>query len=288
MKVYLNDRLVEAADAKVSVFDHGLLYGDGVFEGIRLYGGNIYRLDEHLERLERSARALMLPLPWSRGQIAEATAATCRANGLVDGYIRLLVTRGVGPLGLNPFTCKEPQLVIIADKIQLYPPEHYAQGLKIVTVASRRASSAALPPMIKSLNYLNNVLAKIEAIQAGVLEAVMLNDQGYVAECTGDNIFIVVKGVLHTPPGNEGALRGITRQAVIDLCGDLGLTIRETPLTRYDLWCADECFLTGTAAEVIPVVAVDGRVTGDGRPGPLTRRILDAFHARVSVDGYKI
>ena len=288
MKVYLNGQMVDAAEAKVSVFDHGLLYGDGIFEGIRLYAGNIFRLDEHLERLEYSAKALMLKMPWSRAEIAEAVCATCRANELTDGYIRLVVTRGVGGLGLNPNLCKEPQLFIIADKIQLYPAEFYTQGLKIVTVGTRRLNAAAMPPMIKSLNYLNNILAKIEAMQAGCLEAIMLNDEGYVAECTGDNVFIVHKGKVITPTGSEGALRGITRDCVVDMAAELGIPLVESRLTRYDLWIADEVFLTGTAAEVVPVISVDGRVVGDGRPGPVTGRFLEVFRRRVTTEGTRI
>jgi len=288
MKVYLNGQLVDAAEAKVSVFDHGLLYGDGIFEGIRLYSGNVFRLDEHLERLEYSAKAIMLKMPWTRAEIAEAICATCRANGLTDGYIRLVVTRGVGGLGLNPNLCKDPQLFIIADKIQLYPAEFYTQGLKIVTVGTRRLSAAAMPPMIKSLNYLNNILAKIEAMQAGCLEAIMLNDEGYVAECTGDNVFIVHKGKVFTPTGSEGALRGITRDCVVDMAGELGIPLVESRLTRYDLWIADEVFLTGTAAEVVPVISVDGRVIGDGRPGPVTGRFLEVFRRRVTTEGTRI
>lgn len=288
MKVYLNGELVDAAEAKISVFDHGLLYGDGVFEGIRLYSGNVFRLDEHLERLEASAKAILLKLPWSRAEIAEAICATCRANGLTDGYIRLVVTRGVGGLGLNPNLCKDPQIVIIADKIQLYPAEFYTQGLKVVTVATRRINSAALPPMVKSLNYLNNILAKIEAMQAGCLEAIMLNDEGYVAECTGDNIFIVHKGRVLTPTGSDGALRGITRDCVLDMAAELGVPLVESRMTRYDLWNADEVFLTGTAAEVVPVISVDGRDVGDGRPGPVTGRFLEAFRKRVTVEGTRI
>ena len=285
MKIFLDGALVESADAKISVFDHGLLYGDGIFEGIRLYGGNIFRLDQHLERLEYSAKAILLKMPWTRAQISEWTCETCRANGLTDGYIRLVVTRGVGNLGLSPNSCKKPCVIIIADKIQLYPPEVYSKGLSIVTVPTRRTGAAAIDPSIKSLNYLNNILAKMEAAQQGALEAIMLNDQGYVAECTGDNIFLVHKNVITTPDVANGALRGITRQAIIELGGELGHKVVQKNLTRYDVWVADECFLTGTAAEVIPVVMVDGRQIGDGQPGPVTGKLLDAFHARVATDG---
>ncbi len=288
MIIYLDGNYVDEADAKVSVFDHGLLYGDGVFEGIRIYGGNIFRLDEHLERLEYSAKALMLKLPWSRAEIAAATCETCRKNKLADGYIRLVVTRGVGDLGLSPWLCPKPSIFIIASKIALYLAEHYTAGLSIVTVATRRINSAALPPAVKSLNYLNNILAKIEARQAGALEAIMLNDQGYVAECTGDNIFIVHKGALITPAASQGALKGITRSSIIDIAKELGIPLQEADLTRYEIWNADECFLTGTAAEVIPVVKLDGREIGAAKPGPVTHRVLEAFRRRVLVEGTRI
>jgi branched-chain amino acid aminotransferase len=288
MKIYLDGKFVDSADAKVSVFDHGLLYGDGVFEGIRLYGGNVFRLEEHLERLEYSAKAIMLDLPLTRAQLAEATCETCRQNNLTDAYIRLVVTRGVGDLGLAPWLCPKPSLFIIASKISLYPKEHYENGLAIVTVPTRRINPAALPPTIKSLNYLNNILGKIEARQFGALEAIMLNDQGYVAECTADNVFIVHKGELITPAASQGALKGVTRSTILDIAKDLGLPVREANMTRYDIWCADECFLTGTGAEVIPTVKLDGRVIGTGRPGPITQRVLEAFRKRVLVEGTRI
>lgn len=288
MKVYINGEFFDQADAKVSVFDHGFLYGDGIFEGIRLYSGNVFKLDEHLERLEFSARAIMLELPWTREFIAEAVCESCRINGLKNGYIRLIVSRGVGTLGLSPKSCSNPQLIIIADQIQLYPKEFYTDGLKVITVATRRLSHAALPPMIKSLNYLNNILAKIEAGHLGYVEAFMLNEQGYVAECTGDNVFIIQHGKVFTPPVSAGSLTGITRGAAMEVIKELGVPVIETNLTRYDLWIAAECFLTGTAAEVVPVVEIDGRKIGDGKPGALTQRVLEAFHARVSVDGLKI
>ncbi len=288
MKIYLDGKFVDQAEAKVSVFDHGLLYGDGIFEGIRLYQGNIFRLDEHLERLEYSAKALLLKMPWSRQEIAEATCETCRQNKLTDGYIRLVVTRGVGDLGLSPWLCPRPSIFIIADKIALYPVEHYTTGLSIVTVATRRNNPAALSPAVKSLNYLNNILAKIEARQAGALEAIMLNDQGFVAECTGDNIFIVHKGELLTPAASQGALKGITRDTIFAIAKEIGVPIREVDLTRYDVWCADECFLTGTGAEVIPVVKLDGREIGAGKPGEITQKVLTAFRRRVLVEGTRI
>ena len=288
MKIYLDGNLVDSAEAKISVFDHGLLYGDGIFEGIRLYGGNVFRLDEHLERLEYSAKAILLKLPWSRKEISDAICATCRANGLTDGYIRLVVTRGVGDLGLSPWLCPKPSIFIIADKIALYPKEHYEKGLEIVTVATRRMNPAALSPAIKSLNYLNNIMAKIEARQAGALEAIMLNDQGLVAECTGDNIFIVHKGRILTPSAQQGALHGITRDTIFAIAKEIGVAIEEHDMTRYDVWNADEVFLTGTGAEVIPVVKLDGREIGDAKPGPVFAKVLAAFRRRVLVEGTRI
>ena len=232
--------------------------------------------------------AILLTLPLTRAEMSEATAETCRQNGLRDAYIRLVVTRGVGDLGLSPWSCSKPTVFIIASKIALYPQEHYDKGLAIVTVPTRRITPSALPPTIKSLNYLNNILAKIEARQFGALEAIMLNDQGYVSECTADNIFVVHKGVLATPSATQGALKGITRGAVFDIAAELGVPVRETNLTRYDVWCADECFLTGTGAEVIPVVKLDGRDIGDGRPGDVTRRVAASFKRRVRIEGTKI
>ena len=288
MIVYLDGKYVESTEAKVSVFDHGLLYGDGVFEGIRLYGGNVYRLDEHLERLENSAKAIMLSVPLARAAMSEAVCETCRQNKLTDGYIRLVITRGAGDLGLAPWLCEKPTLFIIASKISLYPPEHYTNGLSIVTVPTRRIAQDMLPSTVKSLNYLNNILAKIEARQAGALEAIMLNSQGMVAECTADNVFVVHKGEILTPAASAGALRGITRSSVFDIAKELGLPMREADLTRYDIWCADECFLSGTGAEVIPVVKLDGRVIGTGKPGPVTARVLASFRQRVLTNGTRI
>jgi branched-chain amino acid aminotransferase len=288
MKIYLDGNFVDAADAKVSVFDHGLLYGDGVFEGIRLYGGNVFRLDEHLERFEYSAKAILLDLPLTRAEWSAAICESCRQNGLVDGYIRLVITRGVGDLGLAPWLCSKPSYFIIASKISLYPAEHYEKGLAIVTVPTRRVGPAAVPSTIKSLNYLNNILGKIEAKQFGALEGIMLNDQGYVAEATADNVFIVHKGEVITPSASQGALRGVTRSAIVDITRTLGIPLRESNLTRYDLWCADECFLTGSGAEVIPVVKLDGRVIGDGKPGPVTKKVLAEFRKLVLVDGTRI
>ena len=288
MKIYLDGKFVDEADAKVSVFDHGLLYGDGVFEGIRLYSGNVFRLEDHLERLEYSAKSILLPIPLSRAELSKATCETCRLNNLSDAYIRLVVTRGVGDLGLAPWLCPKPSLFIIASKITLYAKECYDNGLAIVTVPTRRIGPAALPATIKSLNYLNNILAKIEAKQFGALEAIMLNDQGYVAECTADNVFIVHKGEIITPAASQGALKGITRAAIIDIARELQIPVRETDMTRYDIWCADECFLSGTGAEVIPVVKLDGREVGNGRPGPVTQRVLASFRKRVLTEGTRI
>jgi len=288
MKIYLNGDFVEKEDAKISVFDHGLLYGDGVFEGIRLYDGCVYKLDEHLERLEHSAKAILLDMPMRRAEFAEAVCEACRQNNLKNGYIRLIVTRGPGHLGLNPDGCGPQSVIIIADNIQLYPEELYENGLKIISVPTRRINAAALPPAVKSLNYLNNILAKIEAKRVGFLEALMLNDKGEIAECTGDNVFIIRKGVLYTPPLDAGSLRGITRAAVMDLAEGMGIKIKEQALTRYDLWIADECFLTGTAAEVIPCVEVDHRPIGDGKPGSWTQKLISLFRESVKKDGVRL
>ena len=285
MKIYLNGEFVEKADAKISVFDHGLLYGDGVFEGIRLYEGCVYKLDDHLERLEFSAKAILLDLPMERGEFAQAVCNSCRENGLTNGYIRLVVTRGAGHLGLTPDGCGPPSVIIIADEIQLYPEELYENGLKIISVPTRRINSSALPPAVKSLNYLNNILAKIEAKRVGFQEALMLNDKGEIAECTGDNVFILNKGIVYTPPLDAGSLRGITRAAVMDLAQELGFMVKEQALTRYDLWTAEECFLTGTAAEVIPCVEVDHRSVGNGVPGPVSKSLIEKFRKKVKVDG---
>lgn len=288
MKVHVNGKLVDQRDAKISVFDHGLLYGDGIFEGIRAYHGRVFKLREHIDRLFCSAKAILLTLPLSPAAMTRAVVETCRANRIRDGYIRLLVTRGEGTLGLNPNRCKRPSVIIIADKIQLYPEEYYENGLEIITVPTTRNLHSALNPAIKSLNYLNNILAKIEANNGGVEEAVMLNHEGFVAECTGDNLFIVKAGRLLTPPLSAGALHGITRQTVIELAQEMGIPVTEPNLTRYDLFNADECFLTGTGAEIIPVVRIDGRVIGTGKPGKLTRELEDRYHALTEVSGEPI
>ena len=278
-KVNLNGQLVPQEEAKVSVFDHGLLYGDGVFEGIRAYGGRVFKLAEHVARLYRSARSIRLEVPITPAQMTAAIEETLSANGLSDAYIRVVVTRGVGTLGLDPDKCPNPQYFIIADSIVLYPDELYRQGLEVVTVSTIRNHPAALDPRIKSLNYLNNIMAKIEGKDAGVLEALMLNAEGLVAECTGDNIFIVSDKVLRTPPITAGILDGITRNTVIELAREAGYVVREEDLTQDDVYTADECFLTGTAAEVIAVVKVDGRTIGTGEPGPVTKDLLQRFRA---------
>jgi branched-chain amino acid aminotransferase len=288
VKIFLDGKYVPADEAKVSVFDHGVLYGDGVFEGIRLYGGRIFRLEQHLDRLFNSAKAIMLPVPLTREQLTEACCETCRQNKLKDGYIRLVVTRGVGYLGLNPFRCKNPTVFIIADTIELYPEEVYRKGLKLITASTQRTNPAAVSPSIKSLNYLNNILAKIEAVNAGTLEAIMLNSQGYVAECTGDNIFIIRGGKIETPPVSAGALIGITRQVVIELAAKRKMEVGEPNLTRYDLATADEVFLTGTAAEIVPVVNIDGRTIGSGQPGALTLQLTEDFRKLTRSEGTPI
>ena len=279
--VFMNDRLVPEAEARVSVFDHGLLYGDGVFEGLRYYSGRVFRLDEHLDRLYASARAICLEIPLAKEAVAQAVIDTLAANTLSDGYVRLVVTRGAGSLGLDPNRTKNPQVIVIADTIALYPREYYEKGLRIVTAATQRTQSAALSPRIKSLNYLNNIMAKLEGLQAGCVEALMLNHKGEVAECTGDNIFVVRGTKLLTPPPDAGILEGITRNAVMELAHAAGIDCREQTLVRHDLYTADECFLTGTAAEVIPVVEIDGRKIGAGVPGPITARLTADFHALV-------
>jgi branched-chain amino acid aminotransferase len=288
MKVYIDGKFCDERDAKVSVFDHGLLYGDGIFEGIRAYNGRVFRLKEHIDRLFYSAKAILLDLPISHSEIMRAVVETCRKNKIRDGYIRLVVTRGVGTLGLNPNRCKNPSVIVIAGKIQLYPPELYQRGMEIITVPTVRNLHSALNPAIKSLNYLNNILAKIEANNAGCEEAVMLNADGYVAECTGDNLFIIKDGKLFTPPLSAGALYGITRQVVIELAGQSGISTSEPNLTRYDLFNADECFLTGTGAEIVPVVKIDGRVIGTGKPGPLTLKLVREYHALTKASGEPI
>lgn len=288
MKIYLDGQFFDKEHAKVSVFDHGLLYGDGVFEGIRFYHGRVFRLEEHIVRLYDSAKAICLTIPMSVAEMTEAVLETIRQNELKDGYLRLVVTRGVGDLGLNPALCPKATVFIIASKITLYPEEMYRNGLTVVTCATRRIAHGALSPMVKSLNYLNNVLAKIEAQQASAGEGLMLNEQGYVAECTGDNVFTVKNGAIYTPPISSGALAGITRQVVFEIAAELGLSITEPEMTRYDIYTADECFLTGTAAEIIPAVKLDSRSIGDGKPGPITQRLIARFHQLTETSGTAI
>ncbi len=277
LKIWLDGKRVDEADAKVSVFDHGLLYGDGVFEGLRVYDGRVFELEAHLRRLYESAKVIRLEVPMDKNELVAAIKKTVEANGIVDGYIRLLVTRGAGTLGLNPFLCKNSSLIIIADKIQLYPEELYETGMKIISATTVRNHPLAIPPQVKSMNYLNNILAKIEALDNDVPEAVMYNHEGYVAEATGDNVFIVRDGVIYTPPVEAGALEGITRNLVIRLAKEESLEVVEKNLTRCDLYICDEFFLTGTAAEVIGIVEIDGRMVGQGKPGPITKRLREKF-----------
>jgi branched-chain amino acid aminotransferase len=288
MKVYVGGRLVDEKNAKVSVFDHGLLYGDGVFEGIRVYHNKVFVLDRHIDRLFLSAKAIALDIKMSKEDMADAVVKTCRANKIKNGYVRLVVTRGVGTLGLNPYLCKDPQVIVIAAGIQLYPVELYEEGLSIITVGTMRNHPEAINPRIKSLNYLNNVLAKIEALNSGVMECVMLNPQGYVAEASGDNIFVVRGNTLITPPVWCGALAGITREIVMELAPELGYEVKEDVLARYDLYTADEVFLTGTAAEIIGVGIIDKRPIGSGRPGPVTLKLAERFKEFTRVEGTPI
>jgi branched-chain amino acid aminotransferase len=276
-KVYINGKLYDKADAKISVYDHGLLYGDGVFEGIRVYDGKIFRLREHVDRFYESARHIQLEIPISREKMAEAISSTVQVNDRRNGYIRALVTRGAGTLGLDPRKTSDPQVIIIVEDIALYPRELYDHGLEIVTAGTRRTHPDSLDPRVKSLNYLNNIMAKMEAIQAGCLEALMLNHKGEIAECTGDNIFVIKRGALKTPPVDAGILEGVTRKAVLELARAAQLPAQEAALTRQDVYAADECFLSGTAAEVIPVVKCDGRLIGNGKPGPLTKQLRERF-----------
>ncbi len=280
-KVYINGKLFDKADARVSVYDHGLLYGDGVFEGIRVYAGKVFKLREHLERLYDSAKAIALEIPLSLEQMTEAVQRTVQVNNKKEGYIRLIVTRGAGSLGIDPRKTTDPQVIVIVDDISLYPPELYENGLDIITSSFVRNHPNALNPRIKSLNYLNNILAKVEAVRAGCLEALMLNVNGEVAEATADNVFVVKRGVLKTPPTSAGILEGVTRNFVLELARDAGVPTQEVTLIRHDVYCADECFLTGTGAEIIPVVKCDDRVIGSGKPGPITRRLRERFHQAV-------
>ncbi len=288
MKIFLGNKLVDEKDAVVSVFDHGLLYGDGVFEGIRAYNGRVFLLDEHIDRLYDSAKAIALKIPMDKAEMSAAVVETCKANDLSDGYIRLVVTRGKGTLGLNPYLCDKAEVIIIAAKIQLYPQELYDNGLKIVTVGTIRNHPEAINPRIKSLNYLNNVMAKIEAINAGCMECLMLNHKGEVAEASGDNVFAVKGGVITTPPSSCGALEGLTRNKVMEIARAAGYEVREAPMARYDLYVADEVFLTGTAAEIISVVDVDKREIGDGKPGEITGILAKLYHDCANSEGTPI
>ncbi|TKI23250.1 branched-chain-amino-acid transaminase [Bacillus pumilus] len=286
--IFLNDELVKKEDAKISVYDHGFLYGDGVFEGIRVYNGNIFRMKEHLDRLYDSARSIMLNIPYSLEELTEKMIHTVERNGLKDAYIRLVVSRGAGDLGLDPNNCGRANTVIIVEPLAIFPKHLYETGIDIVTVPTRRNRPDVLSPKVKSLNYLNNILVRIEAHMAGVSEALMLNDQGYVAEGSADNVFIYKRGKLYTPPGYIGALEGITRNAIMEIAEDLGYEVKEEPFTRHDVYTAEEVFLTGTAAEVIAVVKVDGRTIGEGKPGVHTNKLLEQFRKRVVEEGEKV
>ena len=285
MKIYIDGQFYDKEHAKISVFDHGLLYGDGVFEGIRFYKGRVFRLEEHVARLFDSAKAICLDIGMGAAEISDAILETIRRNDLRDGYVRLVVTRGCGDLGLNPALCPRATVFIIASKITLYTPDKYESGLHVATCATRRIAHGALSPMVKSLNYLNNILAKIEAQQAGAGEGLMLNEQGYVAECTGDNLFTVKNGRIFTPPISSGALAGVTREVVFEIAAELDIPISEPEMTRYDIYTAEECFLTGTAAEIIPAVRLDNRVIGSGSPGPVTKRLTARFHELTAATG---
>lgn len=278
MKIYIDGDYFDEKDAKISVFDHGLLYGDGIFEGIRIYNGMIFKLGEHIDRLFKSARAICLEMPLTKKDLEKAISETVELNSRTEGYIRVVITRGKGNLGINPITCVKPSVIIIVDDIQLYPKEYYSKGIKIMTSSIRRISNDSLAPQIKSLNYLNNILAKIEASNAGCLEAVMLNREGFVAECTVDNLFIVKNNILQTPVSGSGALGGITKDFVIELADIIGLKVEECFLTQYDLYSSDECFFTGTGAEIMPVIRIDGRTIGTGVPGPVTRRLVASYN----------
>lgn len=286
--IFMNGKYVKKEEAAVSVFDHGFLYGDGIFEGIRVYSGNVFRLREHLERLYDSAKSILLEIPYTLEEMEQFVVQAVRKNDLQDAYIRLVVSRGIGDLGLDPAKCPEPNVIIIVDQVAIYSQELYDNGLQIISVPTRRNIPDALNPKIKSLNYLNNILVKMEANRAGLGEALMMNQEGYVTEGSSDNIFIVKRGVVYTPPCYLGALEGITRQAIIDICNRVGYTIKEEPFTRHDVYVSDEVFLTGTAAEVIAVVNVDGRSIGTGKPGPVTQHLLSEYRKIVEVEGTKV
>jgi branched-chain amino acid aminotransferase len=286
--IYLDGKFVKEEEAKISVFDHGLLYGDGVFEGLRSYNGKIFKLDEHLIRLYNSAKAILLEIPLKFDELKRVVIETVKKNNLKDSYIRIVVTRGVGDLGLDPRKCPKPTIFVIASHIQLYPESLYEKGIDVITVPTRRNLPESLNPAIKSLNYLNNILAKIEATNAGATEGLILNQFGYVSECTGENIFIVKGNILKTPPISAGALEGITRKVVMDIGKNIGLEVEEENLTRYDIYTSDECFLTGTAAEIVPVVSVDRRIIGNGKPGKITMKIRKEFQIIIDLEGVPV
>ena len=284
-KVFVDGKFYPKEQAKVSVFDHCLLYGDGIFEGIRIYDGCIFRLDAHIERLYSSAKYITLKMPLKPEELKWVCVESCRRNGLTNGYIRLVITRGVGDLGLSPWLCKIPSIICIASKIKLYPEECYTKGIRVVTVPTTRLSVSALNARVKSCNYLNNILAKIEGNNAGCPEALMLDDHGFVVECTGDNIFVVKDGALYTPPVHMGALKGVTRDAIIELARDMDLEVHESPFTRFEIFDADECFMTGTAAEVVPLIELDARPIANGKPGKITKKLNQKYREIVSKEG---
>ncbi|MBI2252337.1 MAG: branched-chain-amino-acid transaminase [Armatimonadetes bacterium] len=288
MQVYIDGKYYPQEEAKISVWDHGYLYGDGIFEGIRAYNGRIFRLDQHIDRLYDSAKSILLKIPLAKAEMIEAVLETCRKNNISDGYVRLVISRGIGDLGLDPRKCLKSTIVIIADKINLYSEEKYQNGLKVIIAATRKNFPEALNPRIKSLNYLNNILAKIEGIQAGAEEVVLINTNGFVTECSAENIFIYKKGILSTPRGSVGILEGITRDTVLEIAQNLGIKVEESLLTSHDLFVAEEFFLTGTAAEIIPVVEINGRIIGEGKPGKLTLRLLEEFRKITKIEGSPI
>ncbi|AHF10194.1 MULTISPECIES: branched-chain-amino-acid transaminase [Dehalobacter] len=288
MIIYCDGKFVDSQEAKISVFDHGFLYGDGVFEGIRAYNGRVFKLKEHIDRLYESANAILLNVEISRREMMDIVVETVRKNNLTDAYIRLIISRGVGDMGLDPRKCAKSEIICIAGNISLYPPSMYENGMEIITAATRRTSSDALSPRIKSLNYLNNIMAKIEANRASLMEALMLNQEGYVSEATGDNIFIIKDGIITTPPVYAGILKGVTRDSVIDLARQEGITVQEELFHLIDVYSADECFLTGTAAELIPIIMLDSRKIGDGKPGPVFKKLLAKFHEYVKTEGEPI
>lgn len=286
--IYLDGHFVPKEDAKISVYDHGLLYGDGIFEGLRVYNGRIFKLEEHVDRLFESAKSILLNISMTRQEMIEAHVETVRRNGLRDVYIRSIVTRGVGSLGIDPRSCPKSSVIIIVDKISLYPLELYQKGIDVVTVPTRRTAIDALTPRVKSLNYLGNVMAKMEVVRAGAFGGIMLNNDGYVTEGTADNIFVIKNGVMYTPPTHVGILQGITRDTIMEIAAQTGYTVKEQVMTRHDLYIADEIFFTGSGAEVIPVINVDGRAIGDGKPGKITWHFIEAYRCLVNTTGYPV